>query len=69
MEPTKEDRHGKEGKVRRISNKMTEILAELAHRHPYEESVDGKLSLSSSPGLGRFPQKPDEGSITKQCWR
>ncbi len=55
MEPAKEDGNGKEGNVRGISNIMAEVLAELAHKHPYEESVDGELLLLLSPGLDRFP--------------
>jgi hypothetical protein len=56
MEPAKNDRHRKERDVRGISDIMAEILAELAHEHPYEESVDGKMLFIVRSGLDRFPE-------------
>jgi hypothetical protein len=68
MEPAKNDRHGQERDVRGISDIMAQILAELAHEHPYEESVDGKMLFIVRYVLDRFPEKPDESSVPKDGW-
>ena len=48
---------------------MAKIFAELADEHPYEESVQGKVSLVGRPGLACLVEQPHKSSVANKCWR